>query len=324
MCWHCLKMTGGLAMWLEHEKWIKEAIAYIELHITEDVDAADIAEHCTVSRFHFNRVFQRHVGVSVGTLLRERRLARAAVELLSTDKRILDIALEYQFSGQDSFTRAFKQRYGMTPHVYRQGFRCFYTPEGDHRMDENNQSENTGYGMMQSAPQGWIITGVYPHQYSVTLDRVHVYRGRTSGTIQGRVDADPRGFGTLMQMFKAENYVGQRLRLSAFLKTDDVQGWAGMWMRIDGKDEVPINFDNMDNRPISGTTEWRPYEVVLDIAPYAEAIAFGVLLSGPGQVWVDGFRLDIVDESVPTTGGRAVNDTMPKEPVNLDFELGPQ
>lgn len=147
---------------------------------------------------------------------------------------------------------------------------AFTRQGGDHRMDENNQSEITGYGMMQSAPQGWIITGVYPHQYSVTLDHVHVYRGRSSGTIQGKVDADPRGFGTLMQMFKAENYVGQRLRLSAFLKTDDVQGWAGMWMRIDGKDEVPINFDNMDNRPISGTTEWRPYEVVLDIAPHAE------------------------------------------------------
>jgi hypothetical protein len=97
---------------------------------------------------------------------------------------------------------------------------------------------------------------------------------------------------------------------------------AGLWMRVDGKDEAVLNFDNMSDRPISGTTAWSQYEVVLDISPYAEAIAFGVLLSGPGQVWLDGIRFDIVDQSVPATGGVVDNGQLPDEPVNLDIELG--
>ncbi|NOJ72554.1 helix-turn-helix transcriptional regulator [Paenibacillus alvei] len=304
-------------MWREHEQWIKDAVSYIERNIKENVDAVAVAEHCSVSRFHFNRVFQRHVGVSAATLLRERRLAEAAVDLLSTDKRILDIALEYRFSGQDSFTRAFKQMYGMTPNEYRKGFRCFHWTKEENRMIENQDS----IPELQAAPPGWTITGVYPNQYRVSVDRVHVHRGRASGTIRAKEVADPRGFCTLMQMIKAGKYAGQRLRLSGFLKTDGVKGWAGMWMRVDAKDEVPINFDNMDERPIVGTTEWSPYEVVLDIAPYAEVIAFGVLLSGSGQVWMDGIRLDMVDDSVPTTGGLAADNKMPDEPVNLDFEM---
>lgn len=75
-----------------HERWICSAVAYIERHLTDDVNFDDAARHTAVSRFHLHRVFQRQLGYSAASSLRERRLARPAANLIRTNKRILDIA----------------------------------------------------------------------------------------------------------------------------------------------------------------------------------------------------------------------------------------
>ncbi|MBR2569635.1 MAG: helix-turn-helix transcriptional regulator [Paenibacillus sp.] len=306
-------------MWQEHKQWVERAIRYIECHLKEDIDFEDVAKHIAVSRFHLHRVFQIHVGMSAAAYLRERRLSEAAIDLLYTDKRILDISMEYRFAGQDSFTRAFKQYYGFTPLQYRKGFRTFYHMEEERIMDQSMSLEGQYDTSNRSTPAGWMLTGVHPHQYTVGVDRKIVNRGTASGTIRAEEQAHPQGFGTLMQMFKADAYCGKRLRLSGFLKTDKAH-MAGLWLRIDGKDEEPLAFDNMMNRAIRGTTDWTSYEVVLDVADNAHAIAFGILLSGTGQVWADSIRLEEVDVSVPTTDGSGEGEVLRDAPINLDFE----
>jgi hypothetical protein len=62
----------------------------------------------------------------------------------------------------------------------------------------------------QIAPPGWLITGLYPHEYTAGIDRVQVHRGKASGTLRGDAAAKPDGFGTLMQMFDAGQYRGRR------------------------------------------------------------------------------------------------------------------
>ena len=52
------------------------------------------------------------------------------------------------------------------------------------------------------------------------------------------------------------------LRWLPSVKSQDVVGWAGLWMRVDqGKDAVA--FDNMQDRSIKGTTDWRHDDVIL-------------------------------------------------------------
>lgn len=60
----------------------------------------------------------------------------------------------------------------------------------------------------------------------------------------------------------------------------------------------------MQGRPIKGTSGWKKYEIVLDVPNEASNIAFGALLNGTGQIWVDNVHFDIVGNSVPTTGQR--------------------
>ncbi len=79
-----------------------------------------------------------------------------------------------------------------------------------------------------------------------------------------------------MQSISAENYLDKRLRLSGFIKSKDVNGWSGMWMRIDGDNGKQLGFDNMQTRPIKGTTDWKQYEIVLDVPANSKTINYGV------------------------------------------------
>jgi hypothetical protein len=167
--------------------------------------------------------------------------------------------------------------------------------------------------------QSWFLAGSHPKEYNNGIDTTTTYNGKNSGYLACKV-ANPTGFGTLMQMFKADDYRGKRMRFSAVVKSEDIAGddWAGLWMRVDGPvSGEHLAFDNMRNRPIKGTTDWQQYEVVLDVAPTSVYIAFGILLSGKGKVWLSDVHFEEVGADVPTTTldqGR-----YPDKPGNLDF-----
>ena len=167
-------------------------------------------------------------------------------------------------------------------------------------------------------PQGWHLAGTRPQDYIVSANQDKPSSGLSSALLQSRPRLSPNGFGTLMQTTDAVAHAGKRLRLKADVRTESVIRWAGLWMRVDAEKYRTLTFDNMGNRPINGTRDWRTYEVVLDVPPESVTISFGVLLAGSGKVWLDNVRFEEVDASVPTTG-----DDLPSlrhEPSNLDFE----
>lgn len=170
--------------------------------------------------------------------------------------------------------------------------------------------------MLAAVPTGWLLAGSKPASYEVGIDAQAAYNGHPSACLRATEPVSD-GFGTLMQEFRADKYIGKRLRFSAFVKSDGVQSWAGLWMRVD-KEKDPVAFDNMVDRPIKGTTGWQKYDVVLDVPQNATAIAFGILLNGAGAVWLNNARIEVVGADVPTTGGKGMK--LQDEPTNLDFE----
>lgn len=166
-------------------------------------------------------------------------------------------------------------------------------------------------------PQGWRLAGNAHKSYDAGVSRKIKHSGQASGYLRAR-STWRKGFGTLMQSLLAEKYKGKRARLTAWVKTKDVALWAGLWMRVDGKKYKVLAFDNMQTRPIRGTTGWKQYHVVLDVSRAASGISFGVLLAGKGQLWVDDFKLEVVSKRVPLTGGSAIK--RPKTPQNTSFE----
>src|SRR5262245_16442023 len=130
----------------------------------------------------------------------------------------------------------------------------------------------------------------------------------------------------MMQVIVPVAYRGHRVRLSAWVRTEGVRH-AGIWMRVDDAAHKILAFDNMQSRPLVGTTEWTRCEVVLDVAPEATRLAFGGRLEGPGSVWLNDVTLEIVGTDIPTTGapdGTALRCVDPDhdQPLNLRFSDG--
>jgi hypothetical protein len=170
--------------------------------------------------------------------------------------------------------------------------------------------------LQAAAPKGWFIAGSKPTEYESGIDTVAAYNGHPSAYLKAKVSS-VEGFGTLMQDFRADHYLGKRVRFSAFVKTERAQDWAGLWMRVD-KESKQLAFDNMEDRSIKGTTDWKQYDVVLDVPQDATGIFFGVLLSGTGTVWLSEAKFEIVGPNVLTTN--RVVQSRQDEPMNLGFE----
>jgi hypothetical protein len=166
------------------------------------------------------------------------------------------------------------------------------------------------------APPGWMLAGVNPDAYRIDLDTSVVHGGQQSARITAIGDTS-KGFATLSQRIEARNYAASRVRLSAWVRLEKVEAWAGLWMRVDvGKTSAA--FDNMQNRPLVGTRDWQRVEVVLDVDPSADAILFGLLLDGRGTVWIDDVALEKVGTEVPTTD-MTTGASLPDGPQNLGF-----
>lgn len=102
--------------WIES---ISRAIEYIEKNLTEDLKIEDIASYSFISSFYFQKGFSIICGYGVGEYIKNRRLSMAGHEVLNTDKKIIDIAMEYGYDSADSFTKAFKRFHGCTPKEVR-------------------------------------------------------------------------------------------------------------------------------------------------------------------------------------------------------------
>jgi len=169
-----------------------------------------------------------------------------------------------------------------------------------------------------STPEGWFAAGNKPSEYEMGIDKSVFQNGHSGAFIKSKNPGNNE-FGTLMQSISAENYLDKRLKLSGFIKSENVEGWCGLWMRIDGDKGEQLEFDNMFNRFIKGTTEWKEYEIILDVPSNSKVINYGVLLGGKGKVWFDNLKLKKVDKDIPLTSVVKEN-KLSKEPINLDFE----
>lgn len=103
-----------------HLETVQHVITYIEEHLTFELTFEEIAEQAGFSLFHFQKIFHALTKSTLKEYIRKRRLTEASCELIHTDRRIIEIAIDYQYQSQEAFTRAFKEMFGITPGKYRQ------------------------------------------------------------------------------------------------------------------------------------------------------------------------------------------------------------
>jgi hypothetical protein len=152
-------------------------------------------------------------------------------------------------------------------------------------------------------PEGCFRAGSKAQSYHMFIAHGAGREGQDVFTIKSK-DKDIDGYGTLMQNSLPPEFLGEKIRLTGYMKSENVEGWAGFWLNVEQPDKkAPRAYDNMHNRPIKGTTAWKKYEIVLYVSPNATNISFGGLLHGTGQIWFEKIELEVVGRSVRTTAG---------------------
>jgi hypothetical protein len=165
-------------------------------------------------------------------------------------------------------------------------------------------------------PEGWLLTGSNTQSFVGGLDRQETHLGRPAFWLRNA--SGESGFATLMQSVTGEKFRNKRVRFSGYLRTENVDGSATIWLRADDDHGRYIALNNLemlkDNGALKGTTGWARREIVLDIPAATESLNFGFYLSGQGEARYAGFDLEIVGSDVPLTRPQET-----EAPINLDF-----
>lgn len=138
-----------------------------------------------------------------------------------------------------------------------------------------------------AALNGW---GGGPHA-TIHLDETTVHEGDFSVRLERDAESE-RGFTTITKSIPMD-FNGEWVEMRGFLRTEDVTEFAGIWMRQDGPGGM-VQFENMQNQGLKGTTEWTEYSIRLPLDEGANDLFFGFLVAGQGKAWADDLEL-IVD-----------------------------
>ena len=104
---------------MDYLRQIERGLDYIEEHLGEDIGPGDVARHAGISQWHFQRIFKSLTNETLKMYIRSRRFAVALEMLEQADLPLIQIALASGFESQESFTRAFKTAFDVTPGAYR-------------------------------------------------------------------------------------------------------------------------------------------------------------------------------------------------------------
>lgn len=104
---------------MNHYILIWSVCTFIESRVRGEIDMDELVRQTGFSLAHTRDVFRGCTGKPLARYVQERRIANAAQELLDTDRAILDIAVNYGFSGRTVFSRAFRRHTNYTPSQFR-------------------------------------------------------------------------------------------------------------------------------------------------------------------------------------------------------------
>lgn len=165
----------------------------------------------------------------------------------------------------------------------------------------------------QKLPENWFQWG---SGYILNIDTVIKHTGKNAICIQPSEKTTANSFGCIAYSVPAV-YEGRKIELRAYMKLLDVtEKPIGLMLRIDGS-TGSLQFDNMQQKKIMGTSDWKLYSVELPYPESAKAIYIGAILAGPGKLWVDDFELLIDGINIEN-----IKKSQPKEfKANLDKEF---
>ena len=102
----------------EGHRKMQEIMDYIDANIAKDVSLHSVAEKAGMTESTLSRQFSAINGISFKQYIIEKKIQRAVHLLQTTDRKMVDIALESGFDSVSGFYSAFKKKTGTTPNKF--------------------------------------------------------------------------------------------------------------------------------------------------------------------------------------------------------------
>lgn len=102
--------------WIKH---LNNTIEYIETHLNDKIDYDHLADLAHCPPYHFQKMFLYMTNISISEYIRRRKMSLAAIELQTTQIKIIDLALKYGYESPTAFNRAFQAIHGIAPSLAR-------------------------------------------------------------------------------------------------------------------------------------------------------------------------------------------------------------
>ena len=123
---------------------------------------------------------------------------------------------------------------------------------------------------------------------TVSVDDKIIHGGQWSVRIER--NAQSGGEGSMIARDITWEFSGKSIEMRGFLRTENVTGYAGLWMRLDNRLEM-LAFDNMQSQELKGTHDWAEYKITLPVHPETRSLVFGFAMVGTGKAWADDLQI---------------------------------
>ena len=148
------------------------------------------------------------------------------------------------------------------------------------------ENEHTG-----DKPGGWFANP----PGTVFMDDKIVHSGQWSVRIER--NAQSTGEFSVIGRPISWQFSGKSIEMRGFLRTEDVSGYAGLWMRQDNGSDM-LALENMEKQQLKGTHDWTEYKITLPVQAETKSLVFGFLMAGTGKVWADDLQILVDDRPV--------------------------
>ncbi|WP_380182830.1 superoxide response transcriptional regulator SoxS [Kalamiella sp. sgz302252] len=106
-----------------HDDIIQTLTDWIDRNLDKTLSIDEVAARSGYSKWHLQRMFRAVTKQTLGNYIRERRLTLAARELCQTQRPVFDIAMQYGYDSQQTFSRVFRRQFAQTPTAWRNTMR---------------------------------------------------------------------------------------------------------------------------------------------------------------------------------------------------------
>jgi hypothetical protein len=133
--------------------------------------------------------------------------------------------------------------------------------------------------------------GLFSAHYDIGMDARICLHEKPSHHICS-LGTNPKGIALKIMSFSAAPYLNKRLKMTGHVKSKAVKAWLGLFLRVDGPENRMLSLNGKCFGPPAGTRDWERCQIRIDVPRVGERIYYGILLSGSGRIWANGFTFN--------------------------------